>query len=315
MAMNPMQRKANNYLLIGVLVTLLITGSIIAFLVFQLVNVNKERDEEKKALKSVYVVATDISSGERITIDDLKQEKVPSGAIPNDVIMLEDILETTDEEDPTKTIYSVAKIDLSAGTILTNSMVQQSDNQLTNDVRLQEYNMLELTSQIKTGDYIDIRFRMPTGEDYIVITKKQVEIPEVEGVPSTSSIWLNMSEAETLIMSNAIVEAYQMTGSKLYVTQYVEPGMQTASTVTFVPKASTQNAIYANPNIVQEAKNALLTIYNANSGTRTNIINGILNGIDQNDLDKNVQSGVQEEIEKAIEEREKYLESLGGSAY
>ena len=35
MAMNPMQRKANNYLLIGVLVTLLITGSIIAILVMQ----------------------------------------------------------------------------------------------------------------------------------------------------------------------------------------------------------------------------------------------------------------------------------------
>ena len=51
MAMNPMQRKANNYLLIGVLVTLLITGSIIAFLFFQLNTLQKEKQARESSMK------------------------------------------------------------------------------------------------------------------------------------------------------------------------------------------------------------------------------------------------------------------------
>lgn len=300
MAMNPMQRKANMYLIIGVLVTLLITGSIIGFLIYQLVSVNQEREKEQKALKNVYVLAQDINSGDAVSIEYLKQVKVSSSAIPSNVISVADITENT-----------IAKINLASGTVLTSDMVQESDNVMTDDLRLQEYNMISLISQVKTGDYIDIRFRMPSGEDYIVVSKKKVEIPAISGVESVSSIWLKMSEAETLIMSNAIVEAYQVTGSRLYITQYVEPGMQTAATLTYVPKASIQNLIYTDPNIVQEAKNALFSIYNANVSSRTNVIDGTINRIEEDDRQKNVEAGVEDEIEKAIEERENYLEGLG----
>ena len=76
MAMNPMQRKANNYLLIGVFVTLLITGSIIGFLVYQLVSINREREEEKKKLATVYILAEDVTSGSDITEDLFIQQIV-----------------------------------------------------------------------------------------------------------------------------------------------------------------------------------------------------------------------------------------------
>ena len=42
MAMNPMQRKANNSFLLGILITLLITGAIIGFLIYQVSNLNSE---------------------------------------------------------------------------------------------------------------------------------------------------------------------------------------------------------------------------------------------------------------------------------
>ena len=45
MAMNPMQRKANNSFLLGILITLLITGAIIAFLIYQVSSLNKEMDD------------------------------------------------------------------------------------------------------------------------------------------------------------------------------------------------------------------------------------------------------------------------------
>ena len=41
MAINPMQRKAQNSFLLGILVTLLITGLIIGFLVLQLTKLTK----------------------------------------------------------------------------------------------------------------------------------------------------------------------------------------------------------------------------------------------------------------------------------
>lgn len=99
---------------------------------------------------------------------------------------------------------------MKANTVVTSSMIAKSDEKTTNDLRIQEYNMLRLSSQIAAEDYIDIRFRMPSGEDYIVVSKKKVEIPQIDGVDSATTIWLQLTEDEILTMSNAIVENYMM---------------------------------------------------------------------------------------------------------
>lgn len=74
MAINPMQRKAQNSFLLGILVTLLITGLIIGFLVLQLTKLTKAQKEAEAALKTVYVVKQDIESGESVTTDKLEQK-------------------------------------------------------------------------------------------------------------------------------------------------------------------------------------------------------------------------------------------------
>ena len=61
MAKNPMQRKAQNSFLLGMLITLLITGIIIAVLVIQLTKITKEQNEAKANLKQVYVLSQDIN--------------------------------------------------------------------------------------------------------------------------------------------------------------------------------------------------------------------------------------------------------------
>ncbi|MFR2535057.1 MAG: SAF domain-containing protein [Clostridia bacterium] len=301
MAMNPMQRKANNYLLIGVLVTLLITGTIIGFLFIQLNKLQTERKTETSAMKEVFVVSTDINSGDTVSLDKLKKQSVASSMIPSNALTVGDITENT-----------IAKIAVKKGSVITTDMVAESDAQTTDDVRVQEYNMVLLPTQIQTGDYVDIRLRMPTGEDFIVVSKKRVELPMIDGVDSYSSIKLQMSEEDTVVMSNAIVEAYIMKGSVLYAATYVEPGMQNGATTTYVPKATVQDLMYRNPNIVTEAKNALMTIYNANQSTRNNVINGGLSQYREEELD-NIQEAVQEQINKAKEERQNYLESLGAT--
>lgn len=299
MAMNPMQRKANNYLLIGILGTLLVTGIIIVILFMQLNKFQQEKKEQEANMKKVYVVNANIKSGENISYENLKEITVSKTVIPDNALSVE-LTENT-----------IAKIDLNVGTIVTNNMVQESDQKTTNDLRRQEYNMVILPSQIQSGDYIDIRLKLSNGVDYIVASKKIVEIPTVDGVDSKNSIIINMNEIETMVMSNAIIEAYIDKGSLLYATTYVEPGLQTTAIPTYVPTGTVQSAINSNPNIEQEAKNGLFARYNQNSGTRTNIIDGALAQYAQDRVD-NIEAGVQEEITRAKEAREAYLESLGG---
>ena len=299
MAMNPMQRKANNYLLIGVLVTLVITGSIIVLLFMQLNNLQQEKKKQQASMKTVYVVSEDIKSGDIVSYDKLTQKLVANSVIPENALSV-DLTENT-----------IAKIDLKVGTVITDNMIQESDEKTTKDLRKQEYNMIIVPSQIQSGDYIDIRIRFSNGVDYIVVSKKRVEIPQIEGVDTRSSIIINMTETETMVMSNAIIEAYIDQGALLYATTYVEPGLQEKVIATYVPTGAVQNAINSNPNIEQEAKNALFTRYNQNAGTRTNIIDSALAQYAQDRVD-NIEAGVQEEITKAKEARELYLESLGG---
>jgi len=301
MAMNPMQRKANNYLLIGVLVTLLITGSIIAILFMQLSKLNNQIKEEQAKMKNVYVVSMDINSGETVDLDtNLRKVLVTEDAIPSNVADAGSITEDT-----------IAKIDLKKGTVLTTNMINEKGEETTADLRTQEYNMVLLPTQIESGDYIDIRLRLPNGTDYIVVSKKKVEIPVIDGVESANTIKINVAEQEILLMSNAIVEAYWATGSVLYATTYVEPGMQDQATATYLPSDRVVELMNTDPNIVTVAKNELFTRYNNTAASvRGNIVNTLNTYAEEGQ--PNVESGVQEEITKAKEEREAYLEALAG---
>ena len=173
--------------------------------------------------------------------------------------------------------------------------------------------MLRLSSQIAAEDYIDIRFRMPSGEDYIVVSKKKVEIPQIDGVYSATTIWLQLTEDEILTMSNAIVENYMIEGSVLYTAKYVEPGTQEKATPTYVPSEAVQNLLRNNDsNILNTAKLALLTRYQGNSDVRNNI-NNTKNSIDPDDVATNISTGVKQEVSTAQEQRQDYLDALSGN--
>ena len=216
-------------------------------------------------MKKVYVVSRDIKSGESISTSDLKTITVTKDAIPSNVADIANITEET-----------IAKIELKSGMILTSNMLDETNTQTTNDLRIQEYNTVELPTQIENDDYIDIRLRLPNGTDYIVVSKKKVEIPQINGTDSLNTIRINVAEQEILLMSNAIVESYLVPGSKLYVTKYTEPGMQESATPTYLPSSEVITLMNTDPNIVAVAKNELFTRYNNNSGViRGNIVNSI----------------------------------------
>ena len=303
MATNPMQRKARNSFLLGMLIMLLITGIIIGLLGFQLVKIKQAEQQEKASLVTVYVLNKDLDSGEEFTQADLETTQVTRSNAPTDYLTPNDLGNK-----------NMAKIKLTSGTVLSKEMVYTEDDNVGDDVRKQEYNMILLPADLETGDYVDVRLTLPSGIDYIVVSKKKVEIPNIAGVDSTDTVWMNLSEEEILAMSNAIYEAYQLIGSKLYINKYSEPGIQEAATPTYPVKREILQLIQGNPNLVEEARNALYTRYNdSQAEQRNNVINRELENAGEQGQ-TNVQTKVEESITNSKSTRKQYLDSLSGTS-
>ena len=292
MATNPMQRRSRNSFLLGMLVMLLIAGIIIGGLVYLLINEKKANQEQEQSLVDVYVLSRDVKSGTEISNADVITNVADIALRPSSAIDLADLNSV------------VAKIDLKAGTILTKEMLTTVDDTVYNDLRVQEFNMFSLPIKLNVDDYIDVRLTLPNGLEYVVLSKKRV-LDIIE-----NTIWLKVSEEEMLTISNAIVETYKMTGAKLSINSYVEPGMQEAATPTYVVSQEVYNLIQSEPNIVDTAKRALTAKYNANSlSNQRQNINSALNDYAEQ-AQSNLEQKVQEETEARKQLREKYLEQL-----
>lgn len=302
MASNPMQRKARNSFLLGMVVTLLLTGAVIAFLFMQMKKLNEENQKIKADNVMIDVLAKDVKSGDKLTSDMFTKIKANKASIPADYVESSSL---SGEEE------TIAKVDLKSKAIVTKSMITTSDNIITKDIRVQEYNMLSLPTDLEDQNYIDVRLMLPTGQDYIVISKKQVTLPTDGAEYLSDTVHMNLSEDEILTMSNAIVEAYRINGSKLYVTKYAEPGLQEAATPTYVTSQAVRNMLATDPNIVEKAKAALVERYNQSSiQRRSEGIEPLLT--DEAGEDK-VTSKMDESIQSTQEARKKYLQSLGGA--
>ena len=83
MATNPMQRKARNSFLLGMLVMLLISGIVIALLFMQLMSKIQEENEELANSVNAYVLNQDVSSGQVITTDMLTLQTVNKTLVPS----------------------------------------------------------------------------------------------------------------------------------------------------------------------------------------------------------------------------------------
>lgn len=362
MATNPMQRKARNSFLLGMLVMLLISGMVIALLFMQLLNRIQADNEELANSVNAYVLNQDVRSGQVITTDMLTLQTVDKTLVPSnatsDISMIENYAlqdkegndiytkydrdnnpklyitidnteyEVEQEEETDNYYYTrgnekqylelnsvplVAKVDMNKNTLITTELLSKSDNVVQDDVRKQEYNMIVLPMDLATGDYIDIRLMLPSGQDYIVVSKKEVEIPVIGGVDSEDTIWVNLSEDEILHLSCAIIDAYQITGAKLYATKYTEAGMQNAATPTYPINESTSRLLESDPNIVDRAMQEIRARYSENNSAtlRNEYINSEINN--QGDQRQtNLQTNMEESITNSQNSRKEYLDSLSG---
>ena len=86
MAINPMQRKARNSFLLGMLLMLIISGAVIAILFMQLIGQSNKAKEESGEMKKVYMLTQDVKSGQVITEGMLSLKEVYSNYIPQNAI-------------------------------------------------------------------------------------------------------------------------------------------------------------------------------------------------------------------------------------
>lgn len=304
---NPMQRRAKNSFILGVLLGLVIVVLVAGFFIMQIRKVNEELDAIKAKQVTVYVASRDLDSGTDLTSEDLISEQVQTTMNPANAIDQSIFWATGENEEETEAVVYKTKISIPAGSIITTDMIYDASEEISDSERIQEFNMIILPSHLKNGDYIDIRFGLPSGEDYIVLTKKRVE------GTTASTIWLKLSEEEILTLNNAILEAWKITGSKLYALQYTDPGLQKEATSTYPVSREVLTQIEKNPNIVNEAKQALFNRYDDSLvNQRNNVLSTALSK-DANGSDGAVESGISELVSEMQELRKDYITELEGT--
>lgn len=200
----------------------------------------------------------------------------------------------------------VAKINMKKNTVMTLQYVTAADEQITDDMRKTEVNTVLLPANIEDGEHIDVRLRLPTGEDYIVIAKKQIELLPLADTYSENTMYLQLDEIEIETLSNAVVEAAMIEGAYLYANKYVEAGMQDQAKTTYYPSWAVIQAINSNENITNEAKTTIINRYN----TYASLVRGRVEGNMTEDALDNAYEGIEEEVASKQEQRKQYLDSL-----
>ena len=413
MAVNPMQRKARNSFLLGMILTLLITGIIIVLLFLQMKKLNDEKVAEEAAKVNVYAINQDVKSGQIITTDMFTKIQVNKNTVPSNATSMDSVISTwtlqtkdgkqievdenglyiqepdnieevtkgdnnqytklsdgktvtlrtepyTDQISEDETRYLIettedaktgttrvyedintgncyiyiinsgkaerkyidlndvailAKVDMNKNTIITKDMIVQSNAVVTDDVRVEEYNMISLPADLATDDYIDIRIMFPNGENFIVVSKRQVDIPKNDdGTYISDTIRVQLNEEEILAMSSAMVEAYGVNGTKIYANKYAEPGIQSPALPTYTPNSAVTALIEADANILDKASEGLRTRYSDSAKQiRNSYIQSEINKMDSEEYNQNIQEKTNTSITNSEAARKLYLETLTGT--
>ena len=115
------------------------------------------------------------------------------------------------------------------------------------------------------------------------------------------------------MLNSALVEAYIMAPSaELYVTKYVEPGIQETATSTYKPTQEVLALIEMDNNIVDQAKETLRTLYARDdvNNVRQNVDS--TRGLYSENALNNIEMKMQEQVKAAQKAREDYLSELSG---
>ncbi|MFJ7890544.1 hypothetical protein ACIQYL_21005 [Lysinibacillus xylanilyticus] len=199
----------------------------------------EELQEVASQSEIVYTLKEPVKKGDRITPSLLQKAYSSKAGTPEDRFLI-DLIDGKEKD------KYYAKTDLMMSTPLTHSMLYKNE-MITNDIREGEYSFIELPTKLKVGEYVDIRIQFPTGDDFIVLSKKKVK--DVKGV----TVWFDTDEGDIMTMSSAIVDAYEH-GAKIVAMSYVDGHMQEKAEMNYPVKLNVKELIERDPNIINIAK-------------------------------------------------------------
>lgn len=243
-----------------------------------------------------YAVVSDERYGKKISEDDLIPVDVPENCSENIILNVDDV------------IGKYYRVNVTAGTVITIDLVMdfpQTSDERAFDV-ITKFNPIGL----ETNDFVDIRFQMPSGEDYVALSHKRVE-----GVYS-GVLKLVMSEYDILIYNSLIVDQILFKGSIIYATKYLEPGGQESAVENYPYSEQIISLLYNNPNtekvisietahINRISLEKAYTEYAEDDLTKTMIESG------KSEIPSRIQNGESEyRTQKEIEEQKRLEEAI-----
>lgn len=185
-----------------------------------------------------FVLSRELLAGHAITMDDLTAVELPKNSVPSDLLK-------TKEEVAGKII----KLSVRPNTLLTGSLLYEEEA-ASDDLRFREMGFIQLPAALREQDVVDVRVQFPTGQDYILLSKKKVRSLH------DGTVTMTLNEEEILALSSAIVDAY-MHKASIYAILYVEPSLQAKAVPTYPVNEAVLMLIKKDPNIVGRAEQAL----------------------------------------------------------
>ena len=221
MMMGPTKKKVMTTGFICFLIPIIVCG-----VLFYMYNKKMEEKiaslEEQAVVTSRYVFARDMAAGEVITENDVKVVDVKGESAPKDSIKGDPSGEYTNLD---KILNRRLMIDAEQKTIVTRSMLyEEAEDIPEKDLRLREFNMITMPSDLQEGDYVDLRVVLPTGADYLVTHGK--EVVKVGTGTNTNTFYVKLNEEDNIRTTAAIIESYMQLGSEIYANKYVQPNVQ-----------------------------------------------------------------------------------------
>lgn len=211
-------------------------------------------------------------------------------------------VENSNQQEGDKTSKLYAAIDIPKGTVITSDMLVQNSDAISpnSTVRTVEYSTITLPSELLAEETIDVRISFPTGQDFVVLSKKFVKKADAE------SVWIDVDEEEILRMNSAIIESYLINGAKLYAVNLSKPGIQKKAIATYPVNSSVYSLLNIDPNVSNIAKDNLMK--NSNILTQRTDLNEIISNAE--DGKERVGTAVQQEIKARDEKRKQYIEKM-----
>lgn len=239
---------------------------------------------------TAYTVAAEVKCGNVIQDSDFVEVTMPVSSITDNTIL-----------DKTSIVGMLYKIDITPGTTITSDMVMS--NEFDETIYQQDMAFDYLPLGLKVGDYVDIRMTFPYGETFIVLTHKRIE----QLVQETSVVKMYLTPAQQAIWTSALRDSalYKENGLSLYLTKYVEPGVQDSTVAYYPVRQEMEGVVTLNPNI----KNKKECI---NDALRKQI-DLMLNIVTEDDKSA-LTAGVQTEASAIKNSVTQYIEDTGNSS-